>query len=461
MTPFVTSKKPGKTAIPIITVTEKSYTKWLKTRSKLEQNLLSEPEFSAKPGSFRHLKDNEGKITALILGISGNDDIWNWAAIPEGIKNEKHYYPQEEASNSYPIVLGWQLGCYQYERYKEKRAGKFPTLHISDNATMDSALAMAESIFLTRHLINTPTNDLGPSEFSAEIRKVGKDYKARFKEISGEDLLRKNYPTIHAVGRACDDEPRLVTLEWGNPEHPRLTLVGKGVCFDTGGLNIKPDKSMGMMKKDMGGAGFMLGLAKLIMHQQLKVHLKVYLPLVENSISANAYRPQDVIKTRKGITVEISNTDAEGRLILCDALAEADSEKPELLIDAATLTGAARVAMGTEIPAFFTPSEKLAKEVQKHCEASNEMLWRLPLWEEYRYMLNSDIADIDHCASSGYAGATTAALFLKEFVEHTSEWMHIDMMAWNTRSRPGRPKGGEAQGMRALYSLLEARFGKA
>ena len=279
----------------------------------------------------------------------------------------------------------------------------FATLVFKKKTDIELTQQMAESIYLTRDLINAPTSDMGPSEFAAEAKKIAKECKAKYTEIIGDDLLKNNYPTIHAVGRACDDAPRLVELKWGKKNHPKLTLVGKGVCFDTGGLNIKGDKSMGMMKKDMGGAGFMLGFARLIIKMGLKVQLRVLLPLVENSISANAYRPQDVLTTRKGITVEISNTDAEGRLILCDALAEADTEKPDLLIDAATLTGAARVATGTDVPAFFSTSDALTKQVNKHAANTNELLWQLPLWEGYRYLLNSDIADIDHTANTGYA----------------------------------------------------------
>lgn len=457
---FFSQAAPRKTDVPILPVTKKSYAAWLKKRDSREQTLLKTRSFKPSAGKYALLTNAQGKLSHVLLGVEGKEDIWSWAALPSKLSDAHRYSIDNscEKTSDYHAALGWQLACYQYDRYTKKQSG-FPTLLFPKKAKLTTAQVMAESICLTRDLINTPTNDMGPSEFAAEAKKVAKASKATYKEIIGDELLKKNYPTIHAVGRACDDAPRLVELSWGKKTHPKLTLVGKGVCFDTGGLNIKNDKSMGMMKKDMGGAGFMLGLAKLIIAMKLKVRLRVLLPLVENSISANAYRPQDVITTRKGLTVEISNTDAEGRLIMCDALTEADTEKPDLLIDAATLTGAARVATGTEIPAFFSTSKKLAKLVEKHGNAVDEILWELPLWDGYRHLLNSDIADIDHCAKSGYAGAITAALFLKEFVTDTKEWMHIDMMAWNTRNRPGRPRGGEAQGMRALYSLLEARYG--
>ncbi|MDG1287549.1 MAG: leucyl aminopeptidase family protein [Rickettsiales bacterium] len=459
---FISQRATRKTDIPVIPVTVKSYAKWLKTRSKREQNLLKTCTFKPEKGEYSLLTAEDGTLALVLIGIENKEDIWSWAALPSKLSDQHSYSIDEsvEKISLHHAVLGWKLGSYKYDNYTKKPT-EFPTLIIPAKADTALAQEMASSICLTRDLINAPTNDMGPSELAAEIKKISKECKAKYSEIIGDDLLKKNYPTIHAVGRACDDAPRLLELRWGNKKHPKLTLVGKGVCFDTGGLNIKGGKSMGMMKKDMGGAGFMLGLARLIMKMELQVNLRLLIPAVENSISANAYRPQDVLTTRKGITVEISNTDAEGRLILCDALAEADTETPDLLIDAATLTGAARVATGTDIPVFFSTDDKLTTQINKHAKSSGEMLWQLPLWDGYRYLLDSDIADIDHSASTGYAGAITAALFLKEFVTETKNWMHIDMMAWNTRNLPGRPRGGEAQGMRVLYSLLEARYGTA
>ena len=459
---YISQRSAQKTDLPIIPLSQKSFPKWLKSCSKREKNLLELSGFEGEEGKFVLLTNEEGELAQILLGVKGDEDIWSWAALPAELPESHDYSIDEsfEKISNYHAALGWQLACYQYNRYTEKPTS-FAQLILPKGDSVVFADAMADAICLTRDLVNTPTNDMGPSELAAEIKRVAKQCKADYSEIIGDELLEQNYPTIHAVGRACDDAPRLLEIRWGKKTDPKLTLVGKGVCFDTGGLNIKGGKSMGMMKKDMGGAGFMLGLAQLIMQRGLKVNLRLLIPAVENSISANAYRPQDVITSRKGITVEISNTDAEGRLILCDALAEADTETPDLLIDAATLTGAARVATGTDIPAFFSTSDKLTKQVQKHVEKIGEMLWQLPLWEDYRYLLNSDVADIDHSASTGYAGAITAALFLKEFVTDTKEYMHIDMMAWNTRHRAGRPTGGEAQGMRVLYSMLEERYGKA
>ena len=462
MQSFITQRAAQTGDIPVIPVTQESFLTWLEGQSEREKNLLAMQDYQGAAGKYALMSDESGHLAAVLIGIEGEEDIWSWSILPEKLSDEYTYLLDDsiEPVSHHHLALGWQLGCYAYDRYCEKPTD-FAHLILPESADLNLAQEMTHSICLTRDLINTPTNDMGPSELAAEAKQVAKTCGADYAEIIGDSLLEQNYPTIHTVGRACDDAPRLIDIRWGDEADPKLTLVGKGVCFDTGGLNIKGDKGMGMMKKDMGGAGFMLGLARLIMQMGLKVRLRLLLPLVENSISANAYRPQDVITTRKGITVEVSNTDAEGRLILCDALAEADTEQPDLLIDAATLTGAARVAVGTEIPAFFSTSDDLTDDLQDHCEHAREWLWQLPLWEGYRHLLDSDIADIDHCGKGGYAGAITAALFLKEFVTDSPNWLHIDMMAWNTRNRPGRPRGGEAQGMRVLYSMLEARYGKA
>lgn len=460
MPEYIIQRTKRKSDIAINIVTNKTYNKWLKSQNKRTQNLLKSAEFTAKDGKHCLLTDEQGNPESVVLAIENKDDIWSWSDLPKKLPDSFSYYIADEGAEvaTYSAALGWLLGCYEFDVYTDKTK-KFATLIMPKKDDITLACEMASSITLVRDLINLPTNDMGPSELGEAVKEVSKVCKAKYSEIIGDDLLANNYPTIHTVGRACDDAPRLLELKWGNKKHPKLTLVGKGVCFDTGGLNIKGDSSMGMMKKDMGGAGFMLGLAQIIIKMRLKVSLRLLIPAVENSISGNAYRPQDVITTRKGITVEVSNTDAEGRLILSDALADADDEKPDLIIDAATLTGAARVATGTDIPAFFCTNDKLADDVMKHAKSTNEMMWQLPLWEDYKYLLNSDIADIDHSAGTGYGGAITAALFLKEFVTQTKNWMHIDMMAWNTRSRAGRPRGGEAQGLRVLYSMLEARYG--
>jgi leucyl aminopeptidase len=319
---------------------------------------------------------------------------------------------------------------------------------------------MAEAVFLVRDLINTPANDMGPAELAAAAQALGRRHGAEVSVIAGEDLLAANYPSIYAVGAASSRPPCLIDLVWGAPGAPRLTLVGKGVCFDSGGLDIKPAEFMKTMKKDMGGAAHVLGLASVIMSAALPVRLRVLIPAVENAVGSRAMRPLDVIRSRKGLTVEIGHTDAEGRVVLSDALAEAAGEKPALLIDYATLTGAARVALGADLPALFSNDEALAGDLLRHGTAEGDPLWRLPLWRGYRRMIDGATADLTNSAEGGHAGAITAALFLQEFVGEGVPWAHIDLLAWNLKARPGRPEGGEAQTLRAVYALIAERFGK-
>jgi leucyl aminopeptidase len=318
----------------------------------------------------------------------------------------------------------------------------------------------ADATALVRDLINIPPEDMGPPELASAARKLAKKHNARINVVTGNALLKQNYPTIHAVGRAASKAPRLIDMTWGRKDAPKVTLVGKGVCFDTGGLDLKSAAGMLRMKKDMGGSANVLGLAHMIMDAKLDVRLRVLIGAVENSVAGNAYRPSDVIRTRKGITVEVGNTDAEGRLVMCDALAEADRENPALIADFATLTGAARVAVGTQIAAMFCNDDSLADDLYKAGEEGGDPNWRLPLFSAYRRLLKSDVADINNVSEGGFAGAITAALFLKEFVSKKTPWVHFDIMAWNAVARPGRPVGGEAMGMRALYDVIEKRFSK-
>jgi leucyl aminopeptidase len=354
--------------------------------------------------------------------------------------------------------LGWALATYRFGRYR-KHEGSFPTLVWPGGCDRAGVERAASATFLVRDLINTPAADMGPEELAAAARTLADGHGARFAVIVGDELQVRNYPAVHAVGRASSRAPRLIDLQWGDESNPRVTLVGKGVCFDSGGLDLKPAAGMKLMKKDMGGAAIMLGLARMVMSANLPVRLRVLIPAVENSVSGNALRPLDVIETRKGLTVEIGNTDAEGRVILADALAEAASEQPALLVDCATLTGAARVALGTELPALFTNDDTLAQALLAHGAATGDPLWRLPLWKPYKRHLDGKVADLTNAADIAFAGAITAALFLAEFAKPAKPWAHIDIMAWNTDSRPGRPEGGEAMGMRALYGLIRERFG--
>jgi leucyl aminopeptidase len=318
---------------------------------------------------------------------------------------------------------------------------------------------MADAATLARDLINTPANDMGPEELEQAARALAEKYGAGFISIVGDELLAGNFPLIHAVGMASARAPRLIEFTWGDPKHPKVALVGKGVCFDTGGLDLKPSSGMLIMKKDMGGAANVLALAQMIMDAKLKVRLRVLIPAVENAVAGNAFRPLDIFKSRKGVSVEIGNTDAEGRLVLADALALADEEKPDLLIDLGTLTGAARVALGPDLPPFYTDDEALAADVARHARAENDPLWRMPLWMPYDKWLDSKTADLNNAPGGAFAGSITCALFLKRFVEHAKSWLHVDIYGWTPTAKPARPEGGECQAARAIYKLLSERYG--
>jgi leucyl aminopeptidase len=354
-------------------------------------------------------------------------------------------------------ALAFALGAYRFSRYR-KADDKQIRLVLPTGLDGDELSRMVEGVTLARDLINTPANDLGPAELEEAARVLAKRHGASIRVIVGDDLLAENFPLIHAVGRAAARAPRLIELRWGKPNDPKVTLVGKGVCFDSGGLDIKPESGMRIMKKDMGGAASALALAHMVMDCGLKLALRVLIPAVENAISGSAFRPLDVYRSRKGLTVEIGNTDAEGRLILADALALASEETPELLIDMGTLTGAARVALGPELPPFYTDDEMLAAEVARCGTAENDPVWRLPLWRRYESMLESKVADLNNVSSGGFAGSITCALFLSRFVA-AKQWLHFDIYAWNPTAKPGRPEGGECQAARALYALLAARYG--
>ncbi|MBL0689945.1 MAG: leucyl aminopeptidase family protein, partial [Pseudoalteromonas sp.] len=316
----------------------------------------------------------------------------------------------------------------------------------------------ADAINLARDLVNTPAADMMPQHLSQVMSDLADTFDGEFTQWVGDELLEQNYPTIHMVGRASENKPRLLDLKWGAVDAPQITLVGKGVCFDSGGLDLKPSSGMRNMKKDMGGAAHVIALAQLIMAANLPIRLRVLVPAVENAVSRNAFRPGDVIKTRKGIMVEIDNTDAEGRLVLCDALSEAQNDEPELIIDFATLTGACRVALGTELPGFFSTERDVANAIMDSGMQVNDPVWQLPLFEQYTPFLKSDVADMTNCSSTPFGGAITAALYLKEFVEPNTPWVHFDVMAWNLRALPGRPAGGEALGIRAVFTYLQNRF---
>ena len=438
-------------SIPIILVPIETFPEWLSHQSEWIKTWLSDIKFFAEIGKIALFPSEKGRFSCVLCCVSDQGNHWDVGHLPFVLPEGE--YSLDEKNVLYPsYAIAWGLGAYQFNRYKNQT--KQPAkLYLSPQFS-SLVLNMTESIYFVRDLINTPTDDMGPSEFAFFTEELAKQYKAQFSQIIGEDLLKQNYASIYTVGRASDDAPRLLDLRWGNPKYRKVTLVGKGVCFDSGGLDIKPSAYMLLMKKDMAGGAHVLGLARMIMQANLPLCLRVLIPVVENVISGNAYRPGDIIKSRKGTTIEIGNTDAEGRVVLADALTEAVSETPNLLIDIATLTGAARVALGTELPAVFSNHDETVEKVIHYGRKENDPLWRMPLFAPYREYLNSTIADINNNSSESYGGAIAAALFLNEFVPDNLPWLHFDLMAWNLRARPGRPQGGEAMGLRALFGYL-------
>ncbi|MGB7288073.1 MAG: leucyl aminopeptidase family protein [Salaquimonas sp.] len=416
-------------------------------------------DFSAGHGKTCVIPDEKGIISAVLFGFDKAANPLDCGELTKLLPAGKYHFANQ-LEDMHLACLGIALGGYQYSKYKSQKASD---VYFSPPANVEAETLRneIEAIFLVRDLINTPTNDMGPEELEKAFRKLAVRFKAKTSTIKGNELLKKNFPMIHAVGRASAQAPRLLDMKWGNAKHPKVTLVGKGVCFDTGGLNIKPGSSMALMKKDMGGAANVLGLAHLVMAAKLPVRLRVLIPAVENSISGNAFRPGDILDSRKGLTVEIGNTDAEGRLVLGDALAYGDEEKPDLMIDMATLTGAARVALGPDLPPFYSDDEDLCKALSESSQSERDPLWRMPLWEPYESMLSSKIADCNHITSGGFAGSVTAALFLKKFVEPTTSWIHFDVFGWVPSVKPWASVGGEAQGIRALFSVLKQKYPKA
>ena len=444
-------------AIPIWFVTAAT---WPDIRERLDAASKAFAEaagFEPKAGRHLLLPGKKG-LGGVLFGLESSDDPGDRflpgrlaQLLPDGI-----YRFANEPHDTKLAALAVALGNYRFTRYRKSEAGDIK-LDLPQSVDREELDFIVEGVTLARDLINTPANDMGPDELEGAARKLTTLHDAKFKAVVGDDLLKENFPLIHAVGRAAARAPRLLDFTWGNERHPRVTLVGKGVCFDTGGLDIKPDSGMLNMKKDMGGAATALALAHMIMSRKLKVRLRVLIPAVENSIAGGSFRPRDIYTSRKGITVEIGNTDAEGRLVLADALTLADEESPELIIDFATLTGAARVALGPDLPAFFTDDDALANELTASGAAENDPVWRLPLWRPYESMLESKIADTNN-VGGGQGGAITAALFMRKFVTAKS-WLHFDIFAWTASAKPGRPEGGECQTARALYALLSARYG--
>ena len=444
-------------AVPITPVTKASLPQWLDAHPA-RREWLNITGFKAEPNSFVFLPPSDGEPMRVLAAVGEGEPVWAFAGLPTSLPEGVYSIDAElDETQATAAALGWSLGSYAFTKYKApKRAPA--ALVWPQHADQPDVDRVSKGVFLARDLINTPTEDMGPDQLIDAGAAVAKDAGASVRILRGDALLEHNYPTIHAVGRASTRAPGLLDFTWDDDSAPKVTLVGKGVCFDTGGLNIKPREAMLQMKKDMGGAAIVLGLAQALMAAGTPVRLRVLIPAVENSIAGNAFRPLDIIRTRAGKTVEIGNTDAEGRLILCDALAEADSENPQLLIDCATLTGAARIALGPEIQAFFCDDDDVASTLQHAGTRVGDPLWRLPIWRPYRKLIDGKCADLNNVAPTPFAGSVIAALYLAEFVSAAVAWVHVDLMASNTSTRPGRPEGGEATGLRALYHYIRERF---
>ena len=445
-------------AIPIWFVTIATYKDVRERLSPAARTFADAAGFEPKPGQYLALP-GEGGLSGILFGLenaSDARDLFLPGRLPQQLPSGVYRFANDP-HDARLAALAFALGAYRFTRY-HKSEGRKIKLDLPQSLDREDLERVVEAVTLVRDLVNTPANDMGPADLEKAARTLAAKHGAGARATVGDDLLRENFPLIHAVGRAAARQPRLIDLTWGDVDDPRVTLVGKGVCFDSGGLDIKPESSMLNMKKDMGGAATALALAHMIMSRKLRLRLRVLIPAVENSISGAAFRPRDIYTSRKGITVEIGNTDAEGRLILADALTLADEDNPELIFDFATLTGAARVALGPDVPPFFTDDDQLADRLMAHAAAENDPLWRLPLWRPYDEMLESKVADINNVGSGGQAGAITAALFMRRFVSAKS-WAHFDVFAWSPRIRPGRPEGGDCQAARAIYALLAARYG--
>lgn len=456
----------GNVSIPLWLLYEDEIEGWRGALAPLARQWLVEQNFKAEKHRVVLLPNSDGGITGAAAGLGkrqGELSLWHAAGLAERLPPRRFRLAQEfSAADATQLALGFAYGTYRFDRYRSSKS-ELASLEPPANADIAYVANAAEALRMARDWINTPAGDFGPPQLAAAARQVADRHQAAFKEWVGQDLLTANFPAIHAVGRASSEAPRLVELRWvppGGEAYPCVTLIGKGVCFDSGGLDIKPSSGMALMKKDMGGAAVALALAHLLMSVKIRAQLRVLVPAVENAISGNAYRPGDVLSTRKGLSVEVGNTDAEGRLILCDALAFADADQPALIIDFATLTGAARVALGPELPALFGNEESVVHELAKAAAAEHDPLWPMPLWAGYEDELASKIADLNNVASSTFAGAIFGALFLKRFVTE-SPWVHIDLYAWNSKDRPGRGVGGEAQALRGVYRYLVQRFGIA
>ena len=446
---------------PLVGVDEASWAGWLAQQPAATANWLRANDFAPKPGRWLGVPGADGALQQIIAALGDPRSPWSYAHLPRALPpGDYALAPGPLAIDADALALGFALGSYRYSRYRQP-PGACARLLAPAGVALAGVRADASALALARDLTNTPAEDLGPAELAQAAAALAERHGGRVQQWIGDELLEANFPSIHAVGRASTRAPRLIELRFGEPNWPRLTVVGKGVCFDTGGLDLKPADGMRWMKKDMGGAALALGLAQRVLEGALPVQLTVLIAAVENSVSGNSMRPGDVLRTRAGLSVEIDNTDAEGRLVLADALSYAAESRPELLLDFATLTGAARIALGPDLPALFCNDEALAAELLVAGERSFDPLWRLPLWRPYRSMLDSHVADLANASPSKHAGAIIGALYLERFVPEGQAWAHLDTYCWNDADRPGRPRGGEAQGLRAYWHAMQSRFAQA
>ena len=453
--------RPASATRPIQLLTKSDFPRWLKAANASVRRWVQGNGFGAKPGEICVIPGRDGapgRVLAGLTGRGGPDDFWQIAGLPLRLPAGSYRLADEpEAALATRFAIAWGVGSYSFARYR--KATRVPAQLVwprqADRAQVERVCRASD---LTRDLVNTPAEDMGPGELADAAQRLARELRMEASVIVGDALLKKGFPLVHAVGRASARAPRLIELRWGKAEHPKIAVLGKGVCFDTGGLDLKNDAGMKLMKKDMGGAAHALGLARMIVEAKLPVRLRVLIPAVENSVSGSSVRPLDVIRSRKGLTVEIGNTDAEGRLILADALTAASEEKPELIVDFATLTGAARVALGPDLPPLFCNDDGLAGQLARHADAEADPLWRMPLWKPYRSRLDSRVADLNNISDGPFAGAVTAALFMQEFVDPQIPWAHFDIYAWNPLNRPGRPDGAETQTLRAVFAALAERF---
>jgi leucyl aminopeptidase len=451
----------GQSARIIHLVGEAGYDEWLKTRTPRERAALAAARFKPSPYAFALLPGDDPEQWAVVSGLGSGTVLTSWGLATLAEKLPAGTYRLAEGDPG-KALFGWITGQYRFTRYRDDKDDRGPrVLLTSDVAAITPTVAEARAVILVRDMVNTPAADMGPAALEAEAARIAKTHHGKLTVIKG-DALAEGYPLIHAVGRAADKihAPRMIEIHWGKAEHPKVAIIGKGVCFDSGGLDIKPAAGMLLMKKDMGGAAHALALAELIMAAGLPVRLHCLVAAVENAISGNAFRPGDVLASRKGLTVEIGNTDAEGRLVLADAMTKAEEESPELVINFATLTGAARVALGPDLPALFANDDALADALIAAGKDRDDPLWRMPLWDAYADMLKSDIADLNNSANGAFAGCITAALFLKRFAPAGAEWAHFDTFAWRPAAKPGRAKGGDALGLRAAWGMLKGRYGR-